>query len=253
MTDRGVFGSGLRFLGEQPEIGSIDSVGSVLRGDEPGYTLELWVQIDRVHLSRIASMLRVRDEQHPGITRLCALETMGDAQSLGSSTGEEVNAKPGSLRFYQRSPIDTQTAAGVNLWPAKPYAVGQWALLTAVRSEQQITLYLDGKAIAQSDCEREIAWPVTMRVGSFLTDDPSIEDRRPFSGIVDEVAVYPYALDAERIESRYRLGLEALQARGELVTNASLSAAMQTLNTAQPTVPLMAEPIPGEVRTTVDP
>lgn len=206
----GVFGSGVRFLGETGDIGSLDSVGSVLSGEEHGYTIELWIKADRVHHGRVASLRVVEDaftNKH-----LSLLETLGDAQWLESWTLPGHQPTAGSLRMFHRSKSEAESDAGQNLLTTATYPVGEWALITAVKSEGFIALYLNGEKIAEAQDHTGPSGLAGLRLGNLVgTSAGQVEKIRAFAGHMDEVAVYPYALEPERIELRYRLGAEALR------------------------------------------
>lgn len=213
--DQGVFGRGARFNGHVSGVARIESRGGMLGGVAAAYTIEMWIKPDLVHYGRIASLMGETQTGEISNTHLGMLEILGDRDWLEAWATKTEATTDRSLRFYHRSPLTASVESGQNLWPSQRYRAGQWMLITAVKTEQQLELFLDGQRIAQAPDQQGVTGPVLLMLGSHIVgwgrEDVS---SRTFAGVIDEVAVYDHALDAGRIATRYRLGLELLQRPG---------------------------------------
>jgi hypothetical protein len=93
------------------------------------------------------------------------------------------------------------------------YKDGLWHLATASFSSAAMTLYIDGTVVAtQRNVSASPGFGGYWRIGydAFTTPDvqtwPDVPSSRFFAGTIDNAAVYPTALSAERIKAHYAAG-----------------------------------------------
>jgi hypothetical protein len=214
--DDGIQGMGLRLDGNGQAY--VQSKTALFSKVHSTYTLELWVKTDRVGYSRAATCLTRTETGQNSWTQHFTLELMGNASWLEGSMLEGSPLKDlataQSFRAYYNGLADQGTQVPTNLWPTTPYQPDRWVMLTAVVTHQSISLYCNGELISQAQHADPLNKPVDLVLGSgiWAERDTTISDRT-FTGVIDEVAVYDTAMDAQRITKRYELGIKTL--RGE--------------------------------------
>ncbi|TWT84333.1 FecR protein [Planctomycetes bacterium CA13] len=113
-----------------------------------------------------------------------------------------------SIRFINHLwPYGEQES--VNVFSSQRYTPGSWHHVVAVRSDNQVEIYLNGSAVETSPAPPLKAEPLDamIAIGAFLRSKTpgSYDGQMYFKGMVDELAVYPKALSAEEITKHYRL------------------------------------------------
>ncbi len=85
---------------------------------------------------------------------------------------------------------------------------GQWHHVVSSLGPAGMALYIDGKLIGKrSDTTKGQAYQGVWRIGGDnLNGWPGLPTSYYFNGTIDEVAVYPRALEATEVEDHYRLG-----------------------------------------------
>ena len=95
------------------------------------------------------------------------------------------------------------TGTPVTITSTEAYNDGAWHYLVASQTQDGMKLYVDGALVGQNAVAVAGDYFGYWRVGGDSNGGP----QPYFDGVVDEVAVYSYGLDAEAIAGRYALGL----------------------------------------------
>jgi hypothetical protein len=97
----------------------------------------------------------------------------------------------------------------VRVFSATKYRPGAWHHVVAVRRDSQIEIYLNGEKAQTAPAPplKSNPLPATITIGR--SSSPETENRkrdgRYFKGMVDEIAVYPFAMSADEVAEHYRL------------------------------------------------
>jgi hypothetical protein len=119
--------------------------------------------------------------------------------------------RPASIRFLYRWP--TGRGGGDNLFSNDIYVPYHWHHLVAQVTGNRMELYLDGSGqSSQSIGPTGATAPCQIILGRLTTLTAFNEIhhtgfRRPFVGLMDEVALYDRPLTAEEIRAHYRLAI----------------------------------------------
>jgi hypothetical protein len=117
--------------------------------------------------------------------------------------------KPVSVRFLRRWLRDvTLSAEDHSVFSHGIYVPGRWHHVVAQRNGRRMELFFDGVREYATTAEADPPGIFYHLVVGRRTADPTLEeDRRPFVGRLDELAVYDHPLSPEEIQEHFRLGL----------------------------------------------
>lgn len=120
-----------------------------------------------------------------------------DFQAVVSALGQEFV----HLQLHSAGNIGVYTDVGYTLLPILTQApLGVWRHLALVAGGGNVKLYVDGELTSSVPASFSIVRPTnTLRIGGGYAGG------RFFSGAIDEVAIYSYALPADRIKERVRI------------------------------------------------
>jgi hypothetical protein len=166
-----------------------------------GYAIELWFLSETIGHTALASMVAPKDSTHH-----LALVELTSANRL-------TLFRPASVRFLYRWP--TGRGGGDNMFSGDIYVPYRWHHLVAQVAGDRMELYLDGVSQAsQSIASSGSTAPCQLILGRLTTllQSNNLHHtgyRRPFVGLMDEVALYDRPLTAEEVRSHYRLASAA--------------------------------------------
>jgi ferric-dicitrate binding protein FerR (iron transport regulator) len=174
---------------------SVSEPSSSLANGE--FTLEAWVK-PAFFQRRSLIDIRHRDPRSPSQTVLYSL-------NLLSSQQQAVYPRE-TFRFTARLWPYSESGE-VSTFSAAPYHPDSWQHVVAVRHDDRIELYLNGKparAVPVPPIPSD-SLPTTISIGNGQRFPGRVANRGFFKGLVDEVAVYPSAMSAEQVAEHYRL------------------------------------------------
>jgi hypothetical protein len=179
-----------------------EEIQSYIVADEPltedlsaGYTVELWIKPSHYHWGTIVSF--IGPPPQPGWQSV-----HGMLFELGGPIAHEsAIMHPGRLRYLHRSPASDDLNAGTSCFSQDPYEKRKWQHVAAVKDGAHLRLYINGQVVAEG--EDASPTPAGLRVIVGQLDESRFD--RPFTGQLDELAVFPRALDAEELRRRYDL------------------------------------------------
>jgi hypothetical protein len=184
--------------GEPQQFLSTASLWSLPR--EPGHAIELWFLSEGISQASLIGFFPPKDYLPLGKrgrhvhTFLLEL-TAHDRQSL---------YKPASIRFLQRWPLDTRI--GNNLFSENLYTPRRWHHVVAQEDGDRMTLFFDGVRNRSMALDHDQPALMCRLVVGRRTPDPlELEDRRPFAGRLDELAIYNHPLSDEEVRRHYQL------------------------------------------------
>jgi uncharacterized protein YciI len=205
--DNGIFGSALKLTGQVESMNGFGSANPFKLKTTSAYTLEAWYRADQSHWGRVLSLTYMDPSLQAGQSHLSLVEMLG-----GENISQQLAPERGKTRFFHRSQPDQDA---VELFSQAAAPVGQWTHLVAVREGNTSRLYINGEQVGEQRDDQEVfkdVW-VNLNVGSLRNalaeqdiTDPSVF--RTFQGLIDEVAVYDHALEADQIASHYQIGIQ---------------------------------------------
>ncbi|MEZ6040543.1 MAG: LamG-like jellyroll fold domain-containing protein [Planctomycetaceae bacterium] len=155
-------------------------------------TLELWMRPDDLQHSTCLGL--IHDDPDPGRNHLSVLEVATDTFLVH---------EPGAIRFLVRSPPAHDFALGVNAFTPGLVTPGQWQHVVAVWDTGKIQLYFNGMAAGHVEVEQEnCEGRFHVILGQLRM---STNTHRPFSGALDEVALYRRALTSDDVQRHFEL------------------------------------------------
>lgn len=178
-----------------------------LRGAE-SYTIECWVRTARNDYGAICSVQAV--DQSATLSGLAGarLETTPPSGQIGPAN---------RFRFVHGSvPDDQPIKRGIDnrlgVFSDTPYTNREWTHLAAVKSGDQLILYVNGVAEGQAEETSPLLdMPLMIKVGKLFGNRPDTPAfSRQFLGQIDELAIYPHALTVEQVQSRVKAGRDWL-------------------------------------------
>jgi hypothetical protein len=153
------------------------------------FTVEFWVNPAMLHWATLVGIVPEGDQasaQHLNVIEL-AHQTF-------------LVHEAGAFRFMHRHP--PTKGGGVNLFTPTGCTPGRWHHLVAVKTPQELKLYLNGQLARRLAGEMgSDEKPYQLHVGELRVANTE----RQFVGSIDEVALYLYALSDAEIERHYRL------------------------------------------------
>lgn len=172
---------------------------------DEGYAVELWAQ---------PSALRANGHGKAALVSLIA-DRPGDIDlhiSLLELTARSHEpADPCAARFLDRWPAGWNPNRGVNVFSRRNLIPGRWHHLVGQKNGGRLELYLDGELVASSPESivaadgRPETEPCRLLVGRLKRWADEIHEIRPFTGRLDELAVYPRPLTAGEVREHAAL------------------------------------------------
>lgn len=155
------------------------------------FTIEMWLRPTRMHWATIFGLLPADQMRTEKELHLAVLEYANHTNLVH---------RPATMRFLYRYP-STSYVGGMNVFSADSCTPGLWHHLVAVKSEEGISLYLNGKL-------RQVFDRLTIKdeqaYTAVLGQLDTIRPIRQFDGQMDEIAIYPHALSPEQVERHYK-------------------------------------------------
>jgi hypothetical protein len=167
-----------------------------------GYAIEVWFLSETIAHAALACMIAPRDTTH----HLSLVE-------LTSSNRRTVFLfRPASVRFLYRWPAGRN--GGDNTFSEDIYVPYRWHHVVSQVNGDRMELYLDGvPQPSQSLDPGSSTVPCQFLLGrlSTLTESPLHPTgyKRPFAGLMDEVALYDHPLSAEEVRRHFQLATPA--------------------------------------------
>lgn len=187
---------------------SVEEEFTELTGD--AYAVELWVKPSHFHHGALINLLRVaQGGEYLGHGLLVELRD--------PFFGTE--ARTNAVRFLHRSPVGA--GGGTELFSSSNYAVREWQHVVAVKDDSQLKLYKNGNLEAVGEDDSPLPSGLSLLIGKLYPFD----SLRPFTGQLDELAVYGHALSADEVRQHYDLGRGSQLSAAEHVGSATQSGA----------------------------
>jgi hypothetical protein len=160
------------------------------------YTAEVWIKPSHIHCGAALSLCTGAETTRQ---ERCAL-----LLEIEGSVNQQVRTSfstdhPCSIRFLHRDPPDRSRKIGSSCFSKRSYSIRRWQHVVAVKKAEQMELYVDGKLSATMTDKTLLAVGLQMIVGR---QEPAGSDIQ-FIGQLDEIAVYPRALDPQEIKTHY--------------------------------------------------
>jgi hypothetical protein len=147
-----------------------------------------------------SAAIRVDSKLRPPAPKIMALECMPD-RSAKCWVVHESRA----IRFFHRWPAEDFRHGATHVFSQEGYLPGRWHHVVAVRERGQVTLYLNGRrqSVTQVEANQDEG-TYQLMLGRYARGS---SDRKffsgPFSGSMDEVALYDRALGETEVRSHY--------------------------------------------------
>ena len=160
---------------------------------DSGYTVELWAKPSHYHWGSLVALLGEPPHPNWSWTQGLLLEC-GGVHAQNSTLG-----KTGGIRYLHRSPPSTEISDGTSIFSRVLYKLRKWQHIVAVKNQNEMFLYIDGKLLASGEDHSELAKGMKLIVGQL--DERQFH--RGFVGQLDELAFYPRALTEEEINRHF--------------------------------------------------
>lgn len=172
--------------GNKPRYIAADEPIPKLNGE--AFTIEFWVNADMLHWATLLGIVPADDPE--SVNHLNVIE-LAHRTSLVHEAG--------AFRFLHRHP--PTKSGGVNVFTPNGCTPGQWHHLVAVKTSEELLLYLDGKLQRRlSGTMGEDPSDYRLFLGQLRTSTPD----RQLSGAIDEFALYLRALSESEVRGHYR-------------------------------------------------
>jgi len=193
------------------KVFAFSQVGDYLESNEPiaeltgaaAYSIECWVYAERYDFGAICSLTVASSPTGAGTA--ARVETVGPRGQIGP---------PNMVRFVHYDVPDSgqeESASGMmgtSAYSAAAYALGRWMHVAAVKSGEQMSLYLDGELFGEArEPANLLEEPLLITIGKFFTTNANRPAQtRQFIGQLDELAIYDHALTPEQVQARVQAG-----------------------------------------------
>jgi hypothetical protein len=159
-----------------------------------GYTLETWVKPSHYHWGSVIGFLG--DPEQPGwrVPHGLLLEIGGPR-----SSDTEIE-HPGRVRYLHRNPPGGDFNSGTSCFSKDAYELRKWQHVVAVKSIDQMHLYINGQLVAEGSDGSTLAPGLKIIIGQLDRE----QFYRKFIGQIDELAVYPRPLSQEEVAEHYK-------------------------------------------------
>jgi hypothetical protein len=195
--------------GEPVQFLSTDRLWELARS--PGHAVELWVLPGEIRDASLVGLFPPKDHLAAGkrgrFVHTFLLElTAYDRGSL---------FKPASVRFLHRWPLDTRV--GHNIVSEAVYVLRRWHHVVAQKNGGRLELYFDGELDRAMPLEPDHPTMSCRLVVGRRTPDPNEpRDERPFTGRIDELAIYDHPLSSDEVRGHYRLANQEVPEYGQV-------------------------------------
>ncbi|MFK7788497.1 MAG: LamG-like jellyroll fold domain-containing protein [Phycisphaeraceae bacterium] len=194
------FGKALRYTGNAEGKDYLETTKPIESlANATQYSMSVWCKIRTQHNGRIIGLHVV--DSHQTFTRRQAA-----ALQIYATPLPYLSEKPlDSARFVHRDPPGPDHKTGANLF-AQAIMPGQWVHLVAVKHDDRIKLYHDGKLVASEKESGKISGMPHVLIGIAPTalERPELNELfQSFDGLIDEIAIYDRALSQQEITELY--------------------------------------------------
>lgn len=173
---------------------------------DDSYSIEFWLKPNHFQLGSVFALV-----DYPPIPYVD-----GGLQSphglLIELGGPRVNLVPnqrsGKIRFLHRSPASGSTDVGTSCFSDESYRLRKWQHVVAVKDPRTMKLYVDGRLAATAEDDTKLPPGLKLLLGQI----DQWRGDRPYVGQIDEVAIYPTALEPSVIDAHYKQGRSAPRA-----------------------------------------
>ncbi|MGB7324888.1 MAG: LamG domain-containing protein [Rubripirellula sp.] len=159
------------------------------------YTVEMWIKPGLYHHGELLCMHEKVQEEDGRYPHSVILETLAQHWK-----NDLEGLRPNALRFVHRSPASGVVLEGSNVVANRPYKVRVWQHVAAVKKGEQISVWLDGRLVAEHSDVSVLNSNMQIVIGQLYL---SRAERR-FVGQIDEVAIYDRSLSAKELRSHIR-------------------------------------------------
>ncbi|WP_228714543.1 LamG domain-containing protein [Posidoniimonas corsicana] len=165
------------------------------------YSIEFWMKPSQYRNGSLVSLVG-KDPQG-------TMYPHGLLVELGGPVVSADRGVPSSaIRFLHRNPLSLRGDVGTSCISSSNYRVRQWQHIAVTKDGQKMTLYLDGKVMAEAHELRNLPGQLRLVVGQIYPLDGSenynTKGIRPYIGQVRELAAYERPLEASEIRARLR-------------------------------------------------
>jgi hypothetical protein len=183
------------FSNESGYLLSDDVIGTAV---QDGFSVELWGKPSYLQTGSMFSLARLAHGDEPPDQGVL-VELIGQADDPGRAVRSRV-------RFLHRDPPGRNVRTGVTCYSDVPYWPRKWQHLVAVKDQDSMKLYLDGKQVAGAEDSTSTPADLQFLMGQLypFTSGPN-SGIRPFVGELAEVAVYDRPLRAAEISQHIKL------------------------------------------------
>lgn len=181
---------------------SEETLQSFIYCDEPlkedfslGYSVETWFKPSHYHWGSLIALLA--DPPQPGWRAPHGLLLEMGGPRLSDSEIEH----PGRIRYLHRSPPGEDFNTGTSCFSETVYELRKWQHIVAVKDENSLRLYINGKQVAQGQDSSTLVDGMKVTIGQLDRE----QFYRKFIGQIDEFAIYSRPLSEQEIVKRYEM------------------------------------------------
>ena len=163
------------------------------------YSIEFWMKPGQKHRGAIVSLESKNGSAKHTAQHGILVETCGPTSLIGGPN-DPAN-RSGFLRFLHRDPPSANIRTGTSCYSRRPYAMGVWQHVVAVKTSTELRLYVNGQLSGRAHDSNVLPSGLRLQLGH-ISQTSSI---RPFVGALDELAIYDRALSEEEIHRHSKL------------------------------------------------
>jgi concanavalin A-like lectin/glucanase superfamily protein len=173
---------------------STEPLNSIARKD---YSVEVWVKPSHVHCGTVLALCGKRPRD--------SVEMNAFLLELQSTQRHQVRGAyglthPNTIRYLHRDPPSRDWTKGTSGFSTSPYQVRRWQHVVTTKQGDQMAIYIDGVLEGKATDARTLASKLWIVVGRQETIGRTYQ----FVGQLDELAIYPRALDAAEVLHHYQ-------------------------------------------------
>ncbi|MBN2163141.1 MAG: FecR domain-containing protein [Pontiellaceae bacterium] len=169
--------------------------------NDSAFTLELWVCPEKIHRSTVAGCYLL-DSIRPGggTDHLYLIETQAQAQARQHVAG--------AIRTLYR-PLPSEFG-GVNMFTETSYIPTRWMHMVYTRDAEQVCFYVNGvlekklPLVFGEELEPNQYRLAFCEMSSPENDSEDRRSKRPYVGMIDEIAFYSRVLSVDEVRSHYK-------------------------------------------------
>lgn len=169
-----------------------------------GCSMELWAYSDSVDWQCLAG-LELAGPRPPDLLPKSALHNphFFQIERAGATGSNQHHVHPNfAMRSVLRSPAGY--LAGVNVYSDRAYLIHEWHHIVVVRGNGRCRIYIDGELSGESVTPEVFDQERYDLIVGRLHPLPAELDSRPWSGGIDEIALYDHALKEEAIRQHFQ-------------------------------------------------